>query len=140
MSGPRRNDLHARLADKGARLREVRKELLRQQPGSTQRWFQGPDGCDLFLWSDDAHGLVQLQLTFERRVVEWSVAAGLRTGRLASFNPLTPDDDRGRLVFDAAIDAETMELARSLLADANVDAITLAIVQTRLGLRERKQR
>ena len=38
------------VAEKGSRLREVRKDLLRKLPGMTQRWFQGPDGCDLFLW------------------------------------------------------------------------------------------
>jgi|GEM_PF-1614644 len=137
MSGSQRNGLHARLADKGTRLREVRKELLRQKEGSTQRWFQGPDGCDLFLWSD-ARGLTQLQLTFERRVVEWSLGSGLRTGRLSSFNPLTPESDRGRILFDGALEPETLALAKSLLGNASVDAITLAIVQTRLGLRERK--
>ncbi len=40
--------LRKSVVDKAARLREVRKDLLRQEPGATQRWFQGPDGCDLW--------------------------------------------------------------------------------------------
>ena len=123
------------LATKGSRLREVRKDLLRQQPGMTQRWFQGPDGCDLFLWYEDQKGLAQLQLTFDKRVVEWSVAEGLRTGRLMAFNPQTPLNDQGRVMLDPAPAAETLGLARALLSDANVDDLTLELVRRHLGLR-----
>ncbi len=123
------------LANKGSRLHEVRKDLLRQQPGATQRWFQGPDGCDLFLWYDEQKGLTQVQLTFERRVVEWAVKDGLKTGRLVSFNPLRPLNDQGRLVFDPRPNGETLQLARALLENANVDEVTLALVRKQLGLR-----
>src|SRR5262249_46937157 len=126
--------LLATIADKGARLREVRKELLRQQPGQTQRWFQGPDGCDLFLWYDGHHGLAQIQLTVERRVVEWSPVDGLRTGRLVAFNPLRPLNDQGKLEFDVRPDGETLELARVLLEAARVDEVTLMLVRKHLGL------
>jgi hypothetical protein len=96
-------DLLLRLAEKGSRLREVRKDLLRQEPGTTQRWFQGPDGCDLFLWHDETSGLSQLQLTFDGRVVEWSVADGVRTGRLAASRALR-SIDQGRVLLDPAAD------------------------------------
>ena len=136
MTGPRaQGDLLLRLAEKGSRLREVRKDLLRQQPGTTQRWFQGPDGCDLFLWYEDQKGLSQLQLTFEKRVVEWSGKEGLRTGRLVAFNPLTPLNDQARVVNDPAPDQSTVELARALLSEASVDELTLALVRRHLGLR-----
>lgn len=129
------DDLPERLAAKGSRLREVRKDLLRQQPGTTQRWFQGPDGCDLFLWYEDGKGLSQLQLTFERRVVEWSPHEGLRTGRLIAFNRGTPLNDQGRVVPDPAPDAETLSLSRALLSQASVDELTLALVRRHLGLK-----
>jgi len=123
------------VADKGARLREVRRELLRQQPGQTQRWFQGPDGCDLFLWYDARGGLSQVQITVEHRVVEWSPAEGLRTGRLVSFNPLQPLNDQGKLEFDPRPDAAALELAQVLLAAARVDEVTMMAVRKQLGLR-----
>jgi hypothetical protein len=76
-----------------------------------------------------------VQLTFERRVVEWAVRDGLKTGRLVSFNPLRPLNDQGRLVFDPRPDGETLQLARALLENANVDEVTLALVRKQLGLR-----
>jgi len=127
--------LRKSVADKAARLREVRKDLLRQEPGATQRWFQGPDGCDLFLWYDEREGLSQIQLTFERRAVEWSLREGLRTGRLVAFNPLRPLNDQGKLELDPWPSRETMELARVLLENAAVDELTLALVRKHLGLR-----
>ncbi len=113
----------------------MRKDLLRQQPGQTQRWFQGPDGCDLFLWYDAKGGLAQVQITFERRVVEWSPAEGLRTGRLVSFNPLRPLNDQGKLEFDPRPDPAKLELAQVLLANARVDEVTMMLVRKQLGLR-----
>jgi hypothetical protein len=121
------------VAQKASRLREVRKDLLRQQPGTTQRWFQGPDGCDLFLWYDEQTGLAQIQLTFERRVLEWSLAGGVRTGRLVSFDPLRPLNDQGKLELDARPDQETLDLARLVLQHAPVDDITLALVRKHLA-------
>ena len=123
------------VADKGSRLREVSKDLLRQRPGQTQRWFQGPDGCDLFLWYDEPRGLSQLQLTFDGRVVEWSVPDGVRTGRLAAFKALRPLDDQGRVLLDPAPDGETLALARAVLSQASVDELTLSLVRRHLGLR-----
>lgn len=123
------------MADKGSRLREVRKDLLRQKPGQTQRWFQGPDGCDLFLWYDGGGALAQVQLTFERRVVEWAPQEGLRTGRLVSFNPLRPLNDQGKLEFDPRPDKATLELARVLLENARADELTMMLVRKQLGLR-----
>ena len=127
--------LLASVADKGSRLREVRKELLRQLPGQMQRWFQGPDGCDLFLWYDAGKDLSQIQLTVERRVVEWTRGEGLRTGRLVSFDPLRPLVDRGRVLHDPWPDAETLELARVMLESAHADEMTLMLVRRRLGLK-----
>ncbi len=126
--------LLASVADKGSRLREVRKDLLRQKPGETQRWFQGPDGCDLFLWYDDRRALTHVQLTFERRVVEWT-ESGVRTGRLVAFNPLRPLNDQGKIDFDVRPDGETLELARVLLESAHEDELTLMLVRKLLGLR-----
>ena len=123
------------MADKASRLREVRKDLLRQKPGQTQRWFQGPDGCDLFLWYDDAGVLSQVQITFERRVVEWSAAEGLRTGRLVAFDPLRPLVDRGKVELDPRLDADTLELAQVLLSSARADEVTMMMVRKQLGLR-----
>ena len=117
------------VVDKASRLREVRKDLLRQEPGSTQRWFQGPDGCDLFLWYDEKSGLTQLQLTVEHRVVAWSRTEGLRTARLVAFNPLRPLNDQGKLEFDPRPVAETLDLARVVLDHAPVDDLTLALIR-----------
>jgi hypothetical protein len=124
--------LRKTVAEKASRLREVRKDLLRQKPGSTQRWFQGPDGCDLFLWSNERTGLEQIQITFEQRVVDWSLEHGLRTGRLVSFNPLRPLNDQGKLEFDPRPQTDTLELARVVLAHAPVDDITLALLRKHL--------
>ena len=132
MASKHRDVLLGRLKAQGARLREVRKDLLRQQPGTTQRWFQGPDGCDLFLWYDDSHGLSQLQLTFHERVIDWSASEGLRTGRLESFRQGTPLVDRGRVVPDLAPDEETLDWARAVLSEATIDDVTLAILKRTL--------
>ena len=128
--------LLASLADKGSRLREVRKDLLRQEPGQTQRWFQGPDGCDLFLWYDERGGLAQIQLTFERRVVEWSAAEGVRTGRLVAFDKLRPLNDQGKLELDVRPSAETLGLARVVLESARADELAMMMVRKLLGLRK----
>lgn len=112
----------------------MRKDLLRQVPGQTQRWFQGPDGCDLFLWYDAQKTLTQIQLTVERRVVEWTPAE-LRTGRLVAFNQLQPLSDQGKIEFDPRPDPEALELARVFLESARVDELTLMLVRKQLGLR-----
>lgn len=114
----------------------MRKDLLRQKPGQTQRWFQGPDGCDLFLWYDERGTLAQLQLTFERRVVEWSAAEGVRTGKLVAFNRQRPLDDQGKLELDARPSAETLDLARVVLESARADELTMMMVRKQLGLRK----
>ena len=124
------------LAEKGARLHEVRPDLLRQEPPSRQRWFQGPDGCDLFLWYRAPGGLSQIQLTFLKRVVEWTDGEGVSTGNLKSFNPRTPHDDQSRLVFDRDADQETLRLARAVLERAAVDEVTLSLVRGKLGLKK----
>jgi hypothetical protein len=129
------NWIHDKLVADGTRLREVRSDLLRREPHGTQRWFQGPEGCDLFLWYREPKGLSQIQLTFLRRAIEWTEAEGVRTGRLVSFDPLTPEQDQGRLLFDRAPDGETLRLARALLERASVDDLTLALIRTRLGLK-----
>jgi hypothetical protein len=113
----------------------VSKDLLRQQPGLVQRWFQGPDGCDLFLWYDGKGALCQVQITFELRVVEWSLSEGLRTGRLVAFNPLHPLNDQGKLELDPRIDPSTLELAQVLLTSAREDQVTMMLVRKQLGLR-----
>jgi hypothetical protein len=123
------------VADQASRLREVRKDLLRQEPGATQRWFQGPDGCDVFLWYDERRGLSQVQVTFEKRAVEWSAREGLRTGRLVAFNPLHPLNDQGKLELDPRPDPETMELLGILLKNAAVDELTVALLRKQFGLR-----
>lgn len=125
--------LTAKLVHDGALLREVRGDLLRKDQPGRQRWFQGPDGCDLFLWYGDGVGLTHVQLTFQHLVVEWSEPDGLRTGRLLSFDPLHPEQDQGRLVFDRAAEPETLRLARALLERASVDDVTLSLVRTRLS-------
>ena len=127
--------LREQLVHNGARMREVRRDLLRQESGGTQRWFQGPDGCDLFLWYREPGGLVQIQLTFHHRIIEWSEAEGLRTGRLISFDPLHPNQDQARISFDRAAERETLLSARALLEQAPVDDVTLALVRARLGLK-----
>jgi hypothetical protein len=125
-----------RLSRAGGELREVRGDLLRKDPeGGRQRWFQGPHGCDLFLWYREPLGLSQIQLTFDRRAVEWTVEEGVRTGRLLSFNPMQPSRDQARLVLDRSLDQETLALARTLLERASVDEVTLALVRQHLGLK-----
>jgi len=127
--------LTAKLQEDGTRLREVRGDLLRKEPQGSQRWFQGPEGCDLFLWYREGAGAIQIQLTFLRFVIEWSETEGLRTGKLASFNARRPTQDQSRLVFDRSADAETIRLAKALLEKASVDDVTLAVVRGRLGLK-----
>jgi hypothetical protein len=133
MLGKHEHDL---LSGRGARLREVRRDLLRQNPGATQRWFQGPEGTDLFLWYDDRRGLVQIQLTFEQLVLEWAEDEGVHTGHLTSFDPLHPLTDQGKLVFDPALDGGTQERASAVLEQATVDELTLAMVRSKLGLKK----
>jgi hypothetical protein len=127
--------VHDKLVSDGTRLREVREDLLRKEREGRQRWFQGPQGCDLFLWYREASGVVHIQLTFLQRAVEWTEAEGVRTGRLVSFDPRHPDQDQSRLIFDRSPDGETLRLSRALLERANVDEITLALVRARLGLK-----
>ena len=132
---PLHKALLASVADKGSRLREVRKDLLRQRPGQTQRWFQGPDGCDLFLWYDGQGALAQVQATLEGRVVEWSPQEGLRTGTTVAFDPRRPLDDRGKLEFAARPDEGTLQLLQVLLENARADELTMMLVRKQLGLR-----
>lgn len=108
----------------------MRSDLLEQRPGATQRWFQGPEGTDLFLWYEGERGATQIQLAFEDRFVEWRQAEGVRTGRLTQFGPLT---DQGRMVFDAEPDARTLAMAKAVLRSAYVDDTTLALVRKRFG-------
>jgi hypothetical protein len=124
-----------RLSRAGGELREVRGDLLRKDPAGRQRWFQGPHGCDLFLWYREPLGLSQIQLTFDHRAVEWTVEEGVRTGQLLSFDPMQPGRDQARLVLDRSQDQETLTLARALLERASVDEVTLALIRQHLGLK-----
>jgi hypothetical protein len=127
-------DILARLAAHGARLREVRPDLLRQTADLRQRWFQGPEGCDLFLWYDAVKGLSQVQLTLGHAAVEWALGRPVRTARLEAFGPLRHASDKARLVHDRDCDQATLAEARALLSQASVDEVTLALVRRHLGL------
>ncbi|MBS2023643.1 MAG: hypothetical protein JST92_14665 [Deltaproteobacteria bacterium] len=129
------DDILARLTEKGAQLREVNPALLRQRPGESQRWFRGPDGCDLFLWSAVGKGLVHVQLTVVDRAVEWKQDEGVRTARLASFHPSRKGSELEKLTYDREVDPETMTWARALLQNAPIDDVTRALVVKLLGLR-----
>jgi hypothetical protein len=129
------DDTLARLATLGAQLREVSPSLLRQRPGTSQRWFQGPQGCDLFLWSEDGKGLVQVQLTTGPRAAEWTPDNGVRTARILAFDPRRPEHDLSRMQFDRAPDAEALAQARAVLEAAPLDDVTLALVRLKLGLK-----
>ena len=126
-------DILAQLTVRGAQLREVRASLMRQTPELRQRWFQGPAGCDLFLWYGADEGLCQIQLTLGDRAVDWSLKSGVRTSRVTAFK--RDRDDHSRMVPDKATDEQTLVRARSLLSEAPVDDVTLALVRKRLGLR-----
>lgn len=127
-----RDPILDRLATRGERLREIACTSQRGEPGVSQRWFQGPSGCDLFLWSDQG-GLLQLQLTVGERAVEWTRGGSVRTARLTSFDLQRPGSDRGRLVADRGADPTTLDQARALLSRAPIDDITLALVRRILG-------
>lgn len=128
---PAHGDILSQLAARGAQLREVRASLMRQTPQLRQRWFQGPAGCDLFLWYDADEGLCQIQLTLGDRAVDWDLGAGVRTSRIIAFKR----DDHSRVVPDQALDTETLAQARAVLSAAPVDDVTLLLVRKRLGLR-----
>ena len=115
-------------------LREVRASLLKQTPELRQRWFQGPEGCDLFLWYDAVKGLSKIQLTLGHAAVEWAVGGEVRTARLESFWPVRHTGDRGKLVHDRTLNQGTLVEARALLSKAPVDDVTLALVRRYLGL------
>lgn len=129
-------DILAQLTARGAQLREVRASLMRQTAALRQRWFQGPAGCDLFLWYGADEGLCQIQLTLGDLAVDWDPKAGVRTSRITAFKR----DDHSRVVPDKELDDETLVQARALLASAPVDDVTLALVRKRLGLRQPKWR
>ena len=71
----------ALLAARGASLREVRADLVRQDTGMRCRWYQGEKGTDCFAWWRLGGALVHVQLSFERRVLDVHDGA-LRIGEL----------------------------------------------------------
>lgn len=128
------DDIFARLAATGAKLREVRASLMRQTPELRQRWFQS-QGCDLFLWYDHVRGLSHIQLVLGNEcAVEWFDGKPVTTSKLAAFGTGRHAEDLSRLVHDRSPDAETLAQARAVLSRANVDELTLALVRKHLGL------
>jgi len=108
----------------GRRLREIDRRFLQQnQPGQTLRWFQGGPGCDMFIWSTPRGDVERAQLVFDWKVVEWTAAQALRTGRVEE--PPVDKGERGHpmaQVYNLAAppDKEVLTQARRLLRAAQL--------------------
>lgn len=55
------------------------------QEGQQVRWYRAPFACDLFVWFVADGTPVMARMFTRERVVEWSVAQGLRTGVITHF-------------------------------------------------------
>jgi len=107
----------------GRSLREIDPAKLQRDPGDsrTMRWFQGLNDTNLFSWEDAGGAVVQLQLVFLERVVEWSGTSGTRTGRIRGEGATLPGWVKADLLeFDAAADADVLHEARVLLENAGI--------------------
>lgn len=105
----------------GPSMREIRTEALQQGEEKTLRWFQGVNDTHLFTWSNKKDGAVlQQQLIFVDRVVEWGQAIPFRTGRIQKEDESSASGRYGwvrseLLDFDGTPDAEFLHQAQILL-------------------------
>ncbi len=111
----------------GLSLREINREALQdtKEAGKTLRWYQGLNETNLFSWLTSSGSVVQQQLIFLDRVVEWRAGEPVRTGRVRAES-----SSAGRgwvptelLDFDKVADAEVLEKSRTMITAAEIDPV-----------------
>ena len=108
----------------GMSLREIDPAKLQRAASETcgMRWFQGLNETSLFSW-EDGGSVVQQQLLFLERVVEWKGGDALKTGRIRGELPgLAGWVKADLLEFDVAIDRDLVTQARVLVENAKIDS------------------
>jgi hypothetical protein len=109
----------------GRSLREIDPGKLQREAGDARamRWFQGLNETNLFSWQDAAGTIVQQQLVFLERVIEWRGSDAVKTGRIRGEGPTLAGWVKADLLeFDGAPDQGALAQARILLENAGVEA------------------
>jgi hypothetical protein len=111
----------------GRSLREIDPAALQRttEVGKGLRWFQGLNDTNLFSWLTASGHVVQQQLVFLDRVIEWKGGDAVRTGRIRSES-----GGAGRswvpaelLDFDREPNAEVVAQSRVMIESSQIDPV-----------------
>jgi len=111
----------------GPTLREIKSEALQQTDDKVLRWFHGENETQLFSWTAKSDGsILQQQLIFLERVVEWGKGIPLRTGKVRSSEEPGAAGRFGwvrseLLEFDREPDKDLLEQVGSLLKCSEIE-------------------
>lgn len=108
----------------GRSLREIDPGKLQREPNDSRvmRWFQGLNETNLFSWQDAGGAIVQQQLVFLERVIEWRGGDRPKTGRIRGEGPGLAGWVKAELLeFDAAPDQGAISQARILIDNSGID-------------------
>lgn len=110
----------------GVSLREIDPASLQKEEKKNLRWFQGLNDTHLFSWVDtSSQAVVQQQLVFLEKVVEWRSDGALKTGHVRSDHSSKSSGpgwvESELLEFDPKINESTLQQARVLIQSARID-------------------
>lgn len=110
----------------GRSLREIDRAKLQKNQDKGMRWFQGVNETHLFSWTDSSNGhILQQQLVFLDRVVEWRENNPVRTGLTRQDQQVSDAVEWVKselLDFDAVADSAVVHQARVLIESARIDS------------------
>lgn len=110
----------------GRSLREIDPQALQRttEVGKGLRWFQGVNDTNLFSWVTPSGEVVQQQLVFLDRVVEWKGRESVRTGRVRG-EPVTAGPGwvpAELLDFDKKADIAILAQARTIVESSRIES------------------
>lgn len=108
----------------GMSMREIDPAKLKKQGQDLFHWFQGINETQLYCWMDSERSdIVQMQLIFLERVVEWKKDGGLATGRVKADAPSSEMKygwaKAELLDFDSEVDPRVVSQATALVESMN---------------------
>lgn len=110
----------------GLSMREIDPSKLKKESQLELRWFQGVNDTSLFSWFNvEAGKIVQQQLVFLEKVVEWREGSEVKTGRIRPDTPSLvsgPGWVKSELMdFDSEPQVPLLNLSTLVLASARID-------------------
>ena len=109
----------------GNSLREIDPSSLKDGDKGNFRWYHGVNDTSLFSWHDESGEIIQQQMVFLEKVVEWTKDEPLKTGKIKSEVGLGEKQYgwvRSEIMeFDESPNRQILDQARTILESGKLD-------------------